>query len=126
VFLYDGDRDAEALCKHVRRDLSARVNIESVPPPTRLAKAPEGTASHVTSAMFLKILAPALLVDRYERVLCLDSDTLVTGDIADLLETDLEGECLGGVADGYAYAAPDERGYFNAGVLLIDTGAYRR
>ena len=56
------------------------------------------------------------LVDR-EKVLYLDSDTLVNGQLKSLLSTDLEGFPVA--------AVKDIDGSFNTGVLLIDTVKWR-
>lgn len=74
----------------------------------------------------------------YEKVLYLDSDTVVLDDVAKLYNTDLQGKLLGGVQDiemqrwlnssqkniltAYhkKYGIPDSNKYFQAGVLLFD------
>ncbi|KAL1713031.1 glycosyltransferase family 8 protein [Schizophyllum commune] len=65
-----------------------------------------------------------------ERVLYLDADVLVMGDLADLWNTDLQGKAIGAAPDvGYPKGHPgldlardnaDSPMYFNAGVLLMD------
>lgn len=59
-----------------------------------------------------------------ERALYLDSDTLVRGPLLPLWNTDLQGKSLGAVLDvGFPNgngSVIEEKGYFNAGVLLLD------
>ncbi len=65
------------------------------------------------------------------RLLYLDCDTLITGSLAPLETLDLGGKAAGMAQDSLAYPykatvgfAPEEA-YCNAGVLLIDTAAWR-
>ena len=80
----------------------------------------------------------ASLFPQYEKIVYLDCDLVVLGDIAALYHTELGENILGVVADAHvrntpafkAYAenaigvAPDA--YFNAGVLLINLTAFRQ
>lgn len=66
-----------------------------------------------------------------ERVLYLDGDTVVLGDISPLWDVDLDGALLGTVdipgaqrGVGHLGLRPED-GYFNAGVLLIDLKQWR-
>ncbi|KAL1743630.1 glycosyltransferase family 8 protein [Schizophyllum fasciatum] len=77
-----------------------------------------------------------------EKVLYLDADVLVTGDLAELWRTELEGNAIGAAPDvGHptrtvggkpsddrvgSFAAPARPTYFNAGVLLMDLAKMRR
>lgn len=89
----------------------------------------------------LEALCPLMLPASLpvDRVLFLDADLLVLGDISQLWDTDLQGQALGAVVDlamplvsspravkgwsvlGISPNAP----YFNAGVLLIDLNFWR-
>jgi lipopolysaccharide biosynthesis glycosyltransferase len=66
-----------------------------------------------------------------ERVLYLDGDIVIVGDVASLWNTDLEGALLGAVdipgsqAGIMRHGLRPEDGYFNAGVLLIDLAQWR-
>jgi lipopolysaccharide biosynthesis glycosyltransferase len=87
---------------------------------------------HVSLATYYRILIPVLIGPDIKKVLFLDSDLLVRGDISELWETDLQ--------DSYVAAAPefiDEKykialgmnpssGYFNAGVLLMNLEKWRK
>ena len=73
-----------------------------------------------------------------ERVVYLDADMLVLDDIQPLAMVDLQGAVVGAVADRYIAGArrrgvepnpggvPNVSRYFNAGVLVIDLGQWRR
>lgn len=75
-----------------------------------------------------------------DRILFLDADLLVVDDIAGLWRRPLEGRVLGavrdaaigacgsrrGVKDREVYGVPEDGGYFNAGVMLIDLAAWRQ
>ncbi len=91
-----------------------------------------GRASEAT---YLRLAMPEV-VDR-DRVLYLDADILVTGDLRPLLRTPLSGRPLGAVRDpqnpivrygiglpGWReLGVPGDREYFNSGVLLMDLPA---
>ncbi|MGW6742619.1 glycosyltransferase family 8 protein [Streptomyces sp. NPDC055025] len=89
-------------------------------------------ARHVSEAMYLKIAVPDHSPVDAEKVLYLDSDTLVTGPVEELFATDLAGKCLGAVQDRFVNGThlPEiersDTGYFNSGVLLFDVEAARR
>lgn len=97
------------------------------------------------SVVFCRLFVPHFLRDRnYDRILYLDVDTAVTGSLAPLLETDLEGHPIAAVheADLWTERSPirdhankrdwlDSLGitgdrYFNSGVLLFDADAFSR
>lgn len=92
----------------------------------------------VTDAVYLRLSLGDVLADA-PRVLYVDVDTLVLGDLSPLLETDLGGRLLGAVRDaqnpvigkGIAFPAwaelglPQGRDYFNSGLMLIDLDACR-
>ncbi|MFA5938154.1 MAG: glycosyltransferase family 8 protein [Sinimarinibacterium sp.] len=80
-------------------------------------------------AVWLRILLPELMPDT-ARVLYLDSDLIVTDDLAPLWRTDLGDHLLGAVTNPFYPFMPDHprlrlgienpRDYFNSGVLLMD------
>lgn len=90
----------------------------------------------VSSAVYTRLSIPDVVGDE-ARVLYLDADTLVVGDLRPLLELPLSGHCLGAVLDpqnpltGHGIAMPGwkqlglpyGREYFNSGVMLIDLPA---
>ncbi len=75
-----------------------------------------------------------LYFDRYipediNRLLYLDSDTLICGSLAELIHINMEGKLLGMVMDAYGDLLKKEEGknfnYYNAGVLLINCQRWR-
>jgi len=96
------------------------------------------TLQHISSATYARLLIPSILPDDISRVLYLDADLLVLGDLTPILELDLESAVLGAVVDERldtyikmgntrlgGLPLPRVRGYFNAGVLLIDLEGWR-
>lgn len=93
----------------------------------------------VSSAVYTRLSIPEVINDE-ERVLYLDADTLVVGDLRPLLELPLSGHCLGAALDpqnpltGHGIVMPGwrelgieyGRPYFNSGVMLIDLAAAER
>ncbi len=87
--------------------------------------------AHYSNQMFYRWLIPEVLY-QYDKVIYLDCDLVVTGDIKELLEIELvENEIIAGVRDTIEkdrikYYIRKElkvepEGYINSGVLLIDT-----
>lgn len=87
----------------------------------------------------IPLLLAEVMPASIDRVLFLDADTLVLGDLAELWETLLDGHVVGAVADAAVPLCSDMRGvkgwqrmgiphnapYFNCGVLLIDIQRWR-
>jgi lipopolysaccharide biosynthesis glycosyltransferase len=91
------------------------------------------TKGFTRKATWYRIYLPDLL-PAHDRILYLDSDLLVTGDLRPLWETDLSGCYLGAVTnvmEPETQHHPAELGiapetYFNAGVLLMNLAEMRR
>lgn len=99
--------------------------------------------AHISIETYYRFLIQEVLPG-YDKVLYLDADLIVEGDVAELFDVDLGESALGAVRDidfagnvGYrdgkrkAYAhdvlgMSDPYGYFQAGVLLLNTAAMRR
>jgi lipopolysaccharide biosynthesis glycosyltransferase len=85
--------------------------------------------AHTTSATYFKLLMGEILPPDIRRVLYLDPDIIVRGDIKDLWNHPID--LVGAVPDTVnpeAYAKlefPPNEPYFNAGVLLIDLDQWR-
>lgn len=93
---------------------------------------------HMTAATVYRLLIPDIL-PQYNKVLYLDSDLVVLADVAELYYRDLNGNYIGAVRDICTYCGnvyphnlyvQEKLGlkytdYFNAGVLLINTKAFR-
>ena len=92
------------------------------------------TMDHITPVTYARLLLPELFAGT-PRVLYLDADILVLGDLGPLREMDLGGAATGAVLDemdGRIQAQPSRHAgiprvhaYFNAGVLLIDLERWR-
>jgi lipopolysaccharide biosynthesis glycosyltransferase len=88
------------------------------------------TAGRIPPASLIRLLMPELLADRYDRLLYLDVDIEIRGDVAPLFNLDLQGRVLA-AATAHAPEAhyralgmtPPYR-YFNSGVMLIDVARW--
>jgi lipopolysaccharide biosynthesis glycosyltransferase len=84
---------------------------------------------------YARLLIPYIFQKTVSRILYLDADILVLGDLRPLWSTDLHGAILGAVPDRWAEriklrepgleSVPLVREYFNAGVLLVDLNRWR-
>lgn len=78
-----------------------------------------------TAAVYYRLYFPFLVPATVNRLLYLDTDTIVLDDLQQLYETHLDGKPVGAVFDNYVKIAPqlgieEEGQYFNSGVLVID------
>jgi len=86
---------------------------------------------NITKMTYSRLLIGDLLPREIPRILYLDGDIIVRGDIGELWTTDLRDKTLGAVADLPRYpfnrtlGLPPEAPYFKAGVLLIDLERWR-
>lgn len=81
---------------------------------------------------YVRMAIGTLLPDNVDRVLALDSDTLITGDISELWNMDMGDNVLAGVADclnlkAYRrqFGLSGDEFYCNAGMFLIDLKKWR-
>jgi lipopolysaccharide biosynthesis glycosyltransferase len=97
-----------------------------------------GRLDHVSRMTFARFQIPDAFGPETARVLYLDADLLVLGDLTALMQIDLRGAPVAAVLDHHIDAdiraarvdrivdVPRVRRYFNAGVLLIDLPEWRR
>lgn len=99
--------------------------------------------AYISAETYYRFLIQSVLPG-YDKVLYLDSDLIVLGDVAELFETDLADNAVGAVIDidylgnlnmsdgarmAYTYETlglKDPYGYFQAGVLVFNTAALRK
>ncbi len=80
---------------------------------------------------YLKLFLDYLLPECNERLLYIDCDTAVTGDLQELMSIDLKGNTLGMVKDSLVIKSKKSIGfnkkdnYYNSGVILIDLAKWR-
>lgn len=86
---------------------------------------------HYTQAAYYRLLFPALVPREVRRLLYIDTDAVVVGDLSELYQLDIGSFPVAAAIDTGTLNRPElgivEAGhYFNSGVLLIDTGEWRR
>ena len=85
---------------------------------------------HVNEYAYTRIFMPMLL-DKVDRFLYLDCDMLVLRDILELWETNLQGKTFAAIEDPSPFerhldlGMPEEKKYFNSGVILFDAQQWR-
>ncbi|HYD29480.1 MAG TPA: glycosyltransferase family 8 protein [Azospirillaceae bacterium] len=89
------------------------------------------TDRHISLEAYLRLFAPKVLDPTIDKVLYLDCDIVVTGDVGELWATNLGDKAVAGVWDPYVDTrrhvlgiAPG-RPYINSGVLLFNLKAWR-
>ncbi len=94
--------------------------------------------NYLTTACFARLLIPDLKPDM-GKIVYLDCDTIVMGDIADMYAQELNGYAIGAVPDPNVFDDPlkkhnqykaallsDRHLYFNSGVMLMDCDVWRK
>lgn len=95
-------------------------------------------SDHLSKAAYLRLKIPELLPVEVSRVIYLDADLLVTSDISELFNINLQGKPLGAVPDlgimtsrrrmkekSKNLGLKENDFYFNSGVLLMDLKKWR-
>ena len=115
---------------------SLRCVAPEIPPGSVL---PMGPNDHLTVDAYHRIFMESAFGDSVKRIVYLDSDLVVLGDLSRLASVDLGGKTVGAVMDyavrlwGGPRTCPAlksqvhgaDRGYFNSGVMVIDLDAWR-
>jgi lipopolysaccharide biosynthesis glycosyltransferase len=89
---------------------------------------PSRQAGQLNQAIYLRLFLTEFLDPSIEKVLYLDCDLIICGDVGELWQTDLAGAFLAAVPEPYfAKHVGFEPGesYFNSGVLVIDVAQWR-
>lgn len=105
--------------------------ITFIPVPMKLFNSFPKTIGHISSITYARLaISDILNKHRIEKLICLDIDTLINGDLYELWNSDLQGKTIGACFDQYIeykqtgyknnIGLADHHSYFNAGVLLID------
>ena len=91
---------------------------------------PDNEENYLTGAIYYRLFFPFLVSEAVERLLYMDVDTLVVGDLAGLATLDLAGKPVGAVTDTDMPVRTDlgiysVEEYFNSGVLLMDIAMWK-
>lgn len=87
--------------------------------------------SNWTQAVYYRLFFPFLVPEQVCRLLYLDTDIVVVGNLTELYSLPMQNFPVAAVYDNYVRKQPligiDEEGeYFNSGVLLIDVGLWKQ
>lgn len=96
---------------------------------------PKTQSSHISVATYYRLFAEFVLPQSVDRLIYLDCDIVVRGDLTELYNTNLDGYAIAAVFQHNEWGVanktfermeiPVEYGYFNAGVLLINLCYWR-
>lgn len=84
---------------------------------------------HISSATYIRFEIPSLLLD-IDKVIYLDADLIVCDDLTDFWQLDISDKFVAATDNPFfdrneSICLKNEAGYFNAGVLLINTKLWR-
>ena len=85
-----------------------------------------GTKSHYAAATYFRLFFPVLLNREIKKVIYIDVDTVVIGDLLELYNLPVEGVPVAASPDTGVIGINDTGSYFNAGVLLIHLENWRK
>lgn len=81
---------------------------------------------------YLKLFAFNILPDSVQRIFFIDSDSVVVGDLSEMIHIDLGGNIIGAVRDGISHpykcmlGYPYDDSWFNMGVMLVDVTKWKQ
>ena len=97
-----------------------------------------GPVEHLPAATYARLLLPTLLPADLERVVCIDSDVVIRGDVTPLSSVPLQDAALAAVQDFVVETVGSDRTglgpiahragkskYFNAGVIVLNLPVWR-
>ena len=124
------DEKKEKLDKIVE-DYGRHITYIQAPDPSELLEFPFKSRYQMGHS-YVRMAIGTLLPDTVDKVLALDSDTLIAGDISELWNMDMEDNILAGVVDcmnlkAYQkqFGLSGDEFYCNAGVYLVDLKKWR-
>lgn len=147
VFILTPKKFSSCVKEKVLRSLPQGSSVTIMWVPVDLASFKDFSIQSYASTMaYARLLIPYIFSEAVTKVLYLDVDILVLGELDPLWETDLEGVAIGAVVDTFskdnakrlqlsaqvtvsmsdANSAPPECDYFNSGVLLINLPRWRQ
>lgn len=83
------------------------------------------TRGHFSIATYFRLLIARALPEAMHKVLYLDADMIVDGDVSALLDSDVTGRVLGACPDPVGRQLTGNPAYFNTGTLLINLQRWR-
>ena len=122
----------ESMYLTLARQYGAAIKIISVDE-EHLKNCPVRTGDHISLAAYFRLLAPVLLPEEVSKIIYLDGDIIVDGNILDLWNVDVSDYILGAVTDESYYldaayerlSYPRTAGYVNSGVLVMNVTYWR-
>ncbi|MGI4885948.1 MAG: glycosyltransferase family 8 protein [Janthinobacterium lividum] len=124
------EQEREEIRQYVQRHDSAISFYELTP--GSLKGLIEPKQSYLSLAAYYRLFFPALVPADVEKLLYLDTDIVVVGNLAELYNTDLSGYPAGAIAEVSATKNRPDLGiyeigtYFNSGVLLMNIPEWRK
>lgn len=90
--------------------------------------APKYRNSYTT---YLKLFAFGVLPENVDRIFFIDSDSVIVGDLREIITIDMEGKTIAAVKDGLTHpykimlGYPEEDSWYNMGVMLVDVKKWK-
>ena len=114
--------------KHLESIYNAHVDVITIDD-NLLSTCPVNKDTNITLATYYRLLAPQILPDSVHKLIYLDCDMIVAGDISPIWDTNLDGKAIAGVVDCEAYNESIyqrlgdytlKRDYYNAGMTVYN------
>lgn len=81
---------------------------------------------------YLKLFTFDILPDDVERIFFIDSDSIIVGDLSEMIDFDLKGNVIGAVKDGLSQTYKEALGFpagdswYNMGIMLVDVQQWKK
>lgn len=132
-YIMDGgiDEKGKNILREICKDFKAKISF--VKPDLSVFNGLK-IGAHLTPIIYAKLLFPTL-IKGVNKIIVMDSDIIVEGDINELFTMPLNGKILGAVPDGCVELQESckknlgmnpENEYFNSGVMLVDSSKWKK
>jgi lipopolysaccharide biosynthesis glycosyltransferase len=123
------EKEKDAITNYANKN-DAEVNFYAIDE-TLVSDFPVFIFHSATTAIYYRLLFPFLVPNEVERLLYIDTDIVVLGNLSQVMNTDLKGHPVAAVVDGYSAPRKDlgitkVGEYFNSGVLLMDIKEWKK
>lgn len=134
IFIIDDgiSNEKKSMLEKMVNSYNRNISYIPAPDPSKFFKFPFKSRYQMGHS-YMRMCIGTLLPESVEKLLCLDSDTLVTGNLSDLWSIEFNENILAGVADcvnlkafRYQFMLSNNDIYCNAGVFLVNLHNWRK
>lgn len=125
LFKHNQDANVTILCEDDELDLPFKVKVINVSDQKYFSPNSVNYRNQFSYINLLKVAYPEIL-PKTQKVIHLDIDTIITGPLDELWNTDVKGKWFAAVPETYGKYKPFGEKYYNMGVALINLQQMRK